>query len=344
MTATDLSQLPPRLDGAAGRPVCVRYRTERAHEPADAIVLNELGGARARRDAGRSHRHRLLLLGCGRPDSSRARRTFTMTPRSYRLPAWPPTGVLRPTIRASPARTALRIGIRHSRSISSRIRPEDERYWEEYRTTPKAFISVRARPRSLAIALRRADVDSASRPDGADAGALAARLRDELRTTLSPNAMGVALYPARAAALEAAQGATDFGQYLHLLQFFPDGVGPDARRALLQAGSRAAPAPDRNSPRGRLLDVGRPAAAPRRGNHPRCRRRRARYRRRHPVWKAHRARSRHLVGRRGRDDDAGAACAGRARSSWARLARSWSRRCVSWSRFAPSGGCRRVRS
>ncbi len=102
----------------------------------------------------------------------------------------------------------------------SRVRPEDERYWEDHRATPKAFIAYERgrdlwRSRYGALTSIRLSV-----PDGADAGALAARLRDELRTTLSPNAMGVALYPARAAALEAAQGATDFGQYFTYFSFF----------------------------------------------------------------------------------------------------------------------------
>jgi hypothetical protein len=102
----------------------------------------------------------------------------------------------------------------------SRIRPEDERYWDEYRTTPKAFIPYergrdlwRSRYGAL-TSIRIAELK------GANAEALAARLKNELRSALSPNAMGVALYPARAAALEASQGATDFGQYFTYFSFF----------------------------------------------------------------------------------------------------------------------------
>jgi ABC-type antimicrobial peptide transport system permease subunit len=102
----------------------------------------------------------------------------------------------------------------------SRVRPEDERYWAEYRTTPKAFISYERgrdlwRSRYGALTSIRLPVSA-----GADAPALAARLKDDLGTTLSPNAMGVALYPARAAAIEASQGATDFGQYFTYFSFF----------------------------------------------------------------------------------------------------------------------------
>ena len=95
----------------------------------------------------------------------------------------------------------------------SRVRPEDERYWEKYRTTPKAFISYergrdlwRSRYGGL-TSLRVVDLH------GATAEAVASSLRESLRSALSPSAMGVSLYPARAAALDAARGATDFGQY-----------------------------------------------------------------------------------------------------------------------------------
>jgi hypothetical protein len=101
----------------------------------------------------------------------------------------------------------------------SRVRPEDERYWDEYRATPKAFIPYeRGRDlwRSRYGALTSIRIDGT----GADAEALAARVRDELRSTLSPQAMGVALFPARAAALDAARGATDFGQYFTYFSFF----------------------------------------------------------------------------------------------------------------------------
>ena len=102
----------------------------------------------------------------------------------------------------------------------SRVRPEDERYWDNYRTTPKAFISYergrdlwRSRYGAL-TSLRVGDLR------GAPAKAVASSLRESLRSALSPSAMGVSLYPARAAALDAARGATDFGQYFTYFSFF----------------------------------------------------------------------------------------------------------------------------
>jgi ABC-type antimicrobial peptide transport system permease subunit len=102
----------------------------------------------------------------------------------------------------------------------SRVRPADERYWDDYRATPKAFISYE-RGRDLwksrygALTSIRVPVQ-----DATDVSAVAGRLRDELRTTLAPNATGMTLYPARSAALDAAQGATDFGQYFTYFSFF----------------------------------------------------------------------------------------------------------------------------
>ena len=102
----------------------------------------------------------------------------------------------------------------------SRVRPIDERYWDDYRTTPKAFISYERgrdlwRSRYGAVTSLRFRV-----PDGADPAAVVTAFSNDLRTTLSPNAMGVALFPARAAALEASRGATDFGEYFTYFSFF----------------------------------------------------------------------------------------------------------------------------
>src|SRR5262249_9858425 len=102
----------------------------------------------------------------------------------------------------------------------SRVRPADERYWDEYRTTPKAFIPY-ARGRelwqsrygamtSIRLALRtQADMTVALTAIG-----------DELRAALPPAALGVTTYPARTAALNASRGATDFGEYFTYFSLF----------------------------------------------------------------------------------------------------------------------------
>jgi putative ABC transport system permease protein len=102
----------------------------------------------------------------------------------------------------------------------SRVRPIDERYWDDYRTTPKAFIEY-ARGRELwetryggATSLRFA------LPENADGEALAARLRADVLAAVPPAAMGVTVMPAREMALEASRGATDFGEYFAYFSFF----------------------------------------------------------------------------------------------------------------------------
>jgi putative ABC transport system permease protein len=102
----------------------------------------------------------------------------------------------------------------------SRVRPADEHYWTDYRTTPKAFIPYERgrdlwRSRYGALTSMRFPIGA-----GTDPRAVVEALRSGLRTSLSPQAMGVTLYPARAAALSAAQGATDFGEYFTYFSFF----------------------------------------------------------------------------------------------------------------------------
>jgi len=100
----------------------------------------------------------------------------------------------------------------------SRVRPIDERYWDEYKTTPKAFIAYE-RGRELWQS-RYGAVTSIRMPVFAPTSGILPPLVEELRTAISPSAMGVSLFPVRAAALDAAQGATDFGQYFTYFSFF----------------------------------------------------------------------------------------------------------------------------
>jgi putative ABC transport system permease protein len=102
----------------------------------------------------------------------------------------------------------------------SRVRPEDERYWDEYRTTPKAFIPYE---RGRDLWRSRYGALTSIRLLARDAGTaneLAVKMASELRGTLAPQTMGIALYPARAAALEASRGATDFGEYFTYFSVF----------------------------------------------------------------------------------------------------------------------------
>jgi ABC-type antimicrobial peptide transport system permease subunit len=101
----------------------------------------------------------------------------------------------------------------------AKVRPIDEKYWEEYRTTPKAFIpyergaalwgSRYGRATSVRIITNREAI--AETADKVIAG---------MTAQLPPQAAGVAMTPVRAAALDASRGATDFGEYFTYFSFF----------------------------------------------------------------------------------------------------------------------------
>ena len=102
----------------------------------------------------------------------------------------------------------------------SRVRPQDEKYWDEYRTTPKAFVPYE-RGRELwqtrygaATSLRLAV------PPGTDPQKTSGTLAASLLSDLSPAGMGFSSYPARQLALQGATGATDFGEYFTYFSFF----------------------------------------------------------------------------------------------------------------------------
>ena len=101
----------------------------------------------------------------------------------------------------------------------SRIRDRDEDYWDRYRTTPKAFVPIE-RAREL-WRHRRGRATSLRLPvPASDLGSLAASYADGLRSGLDPLQHGLHLEAVRARGLQAAQGATDFGEYFGYFSFF----------------------------------------------------------------------------------------------------------------------------
>jgi len=101
----------------------------------------------------------------------------------------------------------------------SKVRPIDEAYWHEFRTTPKAFVSYE-RGRDLWRS-RFGALTSLRFVAGAGAPAdLASTFSGALRHALSPSAMSVNIVPVRAQALAASTGATDFGEYFTYFSFF----------------------------------------------------------------------------------------------------------------------------
>ena len=102
----------------------------------------------------------------------------------------------------------------------ARVRPEDERYWDTYRATPKAFIAYE-KGRELwgtrygALTSMRFAI-----PATHDAASLASALHADLEASIDPGTRGVAAIPVRRLALRASEGATDFGEYFTYFSFF----------------------------------------------------------------------------------------------------------------------------
>ena len=95
----------------------------------------------------------------------------------------------------------------------ARIRERDERYWEEHRTLPKAFLGFEAARRLWAM---RQGSATSVRFDGAERGAV----REALLAALPPEDFGLAPVPVREQGLDASRGSTDFGTYFLYFSFF----------------------------------------------------------------------------------------------------------------------------
>ena len=89
----------------------------------------------------------------------------------------------------------------------ARIRPQDEEYWKQFRTTPKAFVSIDdaqsvwqsrfGKVTSVRITLAERD----------DYARMRAEFEQDLRNELDPAQMGIAILPVRAEGLAASRGA-----------------------------------------------------------------------------------------------------------------------------------------
>jgi len=102
----------------------------------------------------------------------------------------------------------------------ARVRPQDEDYWKQFRTTPKAFIRL-ARGQEL-WQTRYGKLTSLRLSPAPETSLEEARVNFErnLRVRVDPLAANFALYAARSQGLRAARGATDFGEYFLYFSFF----------------------------------------------------------------------------------------------------------------------------
>jgi ABC-type lipoprotein release transport system permease subunit len=100
-----------------------------------------------------------------------------------------------------------------------RIRPIDEDYWDRYRTTPKAFIPLRAGQELWNSRYGSMTSIRLSRR-GERGDAVLAEMAKRLRERLDPLRAGIAVQNVRTESLEASRGATDFGEYFVYFSFF----------------------------------------------------------------------------------------------------------------------------
>lgn len=102
----------------------------------------------------------------------------------------------------------------------SRIRHQDEDYWERYRTTPKAFLPLETAQELWGS--RFGDLTSLrfGKPEDLTLDEVLDRYRESLLANLSPEEMGFALHRVRETGIAASRGSTDFGEYFLYFSFF----------------------------------------------------------------------------------------------------------------------------
>lgn len=102
----------------------------------------------------------------------------------------------------------------------SRIRPRDEDYWDEYRTTPKAFITLAEGQRLWSTRFGKLTSMRVVPPEGLSPERALGEYQAALLRSLDPTQGGLMTYPVRAEGLEASRGATNFGEYFLYFSFF----------------------------------------------------------------------------------------------------------------------------
>ena len=102
----------------------------------------------------------------------------------------------------------------------SRVRRQDEQYWKEWRTTPKAFIPYERGRDLWSTQYGRATSIRLAVPEHTPIDGAISSIQNELQKSLDSATMGVSLMPIRQLALQASGGATDFGEYFTYFSFF----------------------------------------------------------------------------------------------------------------------------
>ncbi len=101
-----------------------------------------------------------------------------------------------------------------------RIRPMDEAYWEQYRTTPKAFIPLTTGQQLWQSRYGALTSIRIQPPAGESLEEARRTLELNLREHIDPLATGITVRDVRASSVAASRGATDFGAYFVYFSFF----------------------------------------------------------------------------------------------------------------------------
>jgi ABC-type antimicrobial peptide transport system permease subunit len=124
---------------------------------------------------------------------------------------------------------------------TEQIRDQDEKYWDEFRGTPKAFVTLAAGQQMWAnrfgnlTAVRYPAEDNASSGTN-DFASRAARIERQLLDNLNPAAVGLSFQPVRDQALKASKQGQDFGQLFLGFSFFLIGAALLLMALLFQFG------------------------------------------------------------------------------------------------------------
>ncbi len=102
----------------------------------------------------------------------------------------------------------------------SRIRSVDEAYWERYKGTPKAFISLAKGQQIWQSRFGRLTALRVALPHGMDLRAAEDNFTEALHKSLNPQSAGIAVIALKEQGLDASRGTTDFGEYFVYFSFF----------------------------------------------------------------------------------------------------------------------------
>lgn len=101
-----------------------------------------------------------------------------------------------------------------------RVRKVDEDYWDQYRTTPKAFLRLEDGQRLWATRYGKVSSLRIFEPGHPHQPEIVEGFMTEFYRALDPLQNGLSVLSVKTQSLQAAQGATDFGEYFSYFSFF----------------------------------------------------------------------------------------------------------------------------